>query len=122
MILNFGTNINRVQLVMELDIAQPDERKISNKLMKGKSVISIQHLIAGTAAPEAAVIIWDGQKLIKSLFGSWDFHHQISGKCCYENYLQFTPQIDIKTVKLDTVDVSTDEHYLYFTFLNYKKL
>jgi len=122
MILNFGTNINRVQLVMELDIAQPDEKKIANKLMQGKSVISLQHFIAGIETPEAAVIIWDGPKLLKSLFGSWDFHHVINGKSCYENYLQFTPQFDIKVVTLKTVDEVTDEHYLYFTFNNYKKL
>ena len=122
MILNFGTNINRVQLVMELDIAQPDEKKIANKLLQGKSVISIQHFIAGTATPEAAVVIWDGQKLLKSLFGSWDFHHEINGKFSYTNYFQFIPQFDIKTVTVHTVDTSTDEHYLYYTFNNYKKL
>lgn len=120
--ITFGTNINRVQLVMELDISQPDEKKIANKLMQGKSIISIQHYIAGNETPEAAVVIWDGQKLIKSLFGSWDFHHVINGKFSYTNYLQFTPQFDIKAVTLKTVDEVTDEHYLYFTFNNYKKL
>jgi len=122
MILNFGTNINRVQLVMELDIAQPDEKKIANKIMQGKSIISIQHFIAGTSIPEAAVVIWDGQKLLKSLFGSWDFHHKINGKYSHTNYLQFTPQFGIKVCALETVDENTDEHYLYFTFNNYKKL
>lgn len=122
MILNFGTNIHRVQLVMELDIAQPDEKTIANRLMQRKSIISIQHFIAGTAAPEAAAVIWDGQKLIKSLFGSWDFHHEINAKFSYTNYLQFTPVSEVKPFGLETVDADTDEYYLYFTFLNYKKL
>jgi len=118
----FGTNIHRAQLVMELDVSQPNEKKIVDKIMQGRAVISIQHFIAGTATPEAAVIIWDGQKLLKSKFGSWDFHHKINGKFSYANYLQFTPQFDIKAFALETVDESTDEHYLYFTFNNYKKL
>jgi hypothetical protein len=122
MILNFGTNIHRVQLVMELDIAQPDEKTIANRLMQGKSVISIQHFIAGVETTEAAVIVWDGKDLIKVFIGRWKFDHLVNNKSFYENYFQFTPVCEVKPFGLETVNEHTDEYYLYFTFNNYKKL
>lgn len=120
--LIFGTNIHRVQLVMELDIAQPDEKKIANKIMQRKAVTSIQHFIAGTAIPEAAVNIWDGGNLKQVLIGSWKLNHSVKNNFFFENYFLFSPVCEVKPFALETVDEDTDEHYLYYTFNNYKKL
>ena len=118
----FGMEIHRAQVVMELDISQLDDKNIANKIMQHKTVISLQHFIAGGANDNAAVIIWDGKKPIKKIIGKWEFHHTADKKNYYSNYFRFTPICDVKSCALEIVDEDTDERYLYYTFNEYKKL
>ena len=120
--ITFGTNIHKAQLVMELDISQPDEKRLSNKILRHKPVISIQHFLAGGANENAAVIIWDGNTPVKKIIGKWKFGHTVNKKNTYTNYFRFTPFCDVESFALETVDEDTDEHYLYYTFNDYKKL
>ncbi|MBK9097811.1 MAG: hypothetical protein IPM14_06700 [bacterium] len=81
----FGTGLHKAQLVMELDITQPDEKKLADRIMNGKSITSIQHFIAGTDTPEGAVIIWNDKQAIKKLLGNGNF-----GNLCL---MEILPQI-----------------------------
>ncbi len=118
----FGTHIHKAQLVMELNISQLDDKKIADKIIQGNTVISIQHFIAGDETPEAAVIIWDGEDLESAFIGFWKLDHSVQNKYIFENYFQFTAKCEVKSFALEIVDENTDEHYLYYTFNNYKKL
>ena len=120
--LLFGAFIHKAQLVMELDISQPDEKKLGQKIIRGIPVNSIQHFIAGGATEDAAVIIWDGSSPIKKIIGKWEFDNTINEGKFYTNYFRFTPVCDVKSCALETLDEDTNEHYLYYTFNEYKKL
>lgn len=120
--LLFGTFIHKSPLVMELDSARKENRKIANKIIQNKSVTSIQHFIAGGSDENAAVIIWDGNAPVKKIIGNWEFDHTVNEGNSYTNYFRFTPICDVKSWALETVDEDTDEHYLYYTFNDYKKL
>lgn len=118
----FGTGLHKAQLVMELDITQPDEKKLADRIMNGKSITSIQHFIAGTDTPEGAVIIWNDKQAIKKIVGEWRLSRTVSKGNFTTNYFRFIPKYEVKSVFLETVDIMTDEEYLYYTFSNYTKL
>jgi len=120
--LLFGAFIHKSQLAMELDETRKEDHKIANKIMQHKPVTSIQHFIAGGADENAAVIIWDGNTPVKKIIGNWEFDHTVNEGNSYTNYFRFTPVCDVKSFALETVDEDTDEHYLYYTFNDYKKL
>lgn len=120
--LLFGAFIHKSQLAMELDEARKEDHKIVNKIMQHKPVTSIQHFIAGGADKNAAVIVWNGSNPVKKIIGQWTIDHTINEGNSYTNYFRFTPVCDVKSFALETVDEDTDEHYLYYTFNDYKKL
>lgn len=107
---------------MELDISKQDDKNIAKKIMQHKPVISLQQFIAGGANDNATVIIRDGNKPIKIIIGKWELHHTADKKNYYSNYFRFTPICDVKSWALEIVDEDTDEHYLYYTYNDYKKL
>lgn len=120
--LLFGAFIHKSQLTMELDVATKTDNQIANKIMRHKPVISIQHFIAGDENENAVVIIWDGNTPVRKIIGNWEFDHTVNEGNSYTNYFRFTPICDVKSFALETVDEDTDEHYLYYTFNEYKKL
>lgn len=120
--LLFGAFIHKSQLVLELDVARKEDHKIGKKIMQHKPVTSIQHFIAGGANENGAVIIWDGNTPVKNIIGKWEFDHTVNEGIFYTNYFRFTPIRDVKSFALETVDENTDEHYLYYTYNEYKKL
>lgn len=120
--LLFGAFIHKSQIVMELDVANKTDNNIAKKIMQHKPVTSIQHFIAGEENEIAAVIIWDGLNLVRQIIGKWEFDHTVNKRISYTNYFRFTPQFDIKSFALETVDAVTDELYLYYTFNKYNKL
>lgn len=107
---------------MELDATKKTDAKIVDKILQHKPVTSIQHFIAGGADENAAVIIWDGNTPVKKIIGNWEFDHTVNEGNSYTNYFCFTPVCDVKSFALETVDEDTNEHYLYYTFNDYKKL
>lgn len=118
----FGTGLHKAQLVMELDITQPDEKKLADRIMNGKSITSIQHFIAGTDTPEGAVIIWNDKQPIKKIIGQWQHWKSVSNGNFTTNYFRFTPRFEVKSFFIEIADMMTDEEYLYYTFNNYTKL
>lgn len=118
----FGAFIHKSQLAMELDVATKIDKKIADKIMLNKSVTSIQHFIAGDENENAAVIIWDGNTPVKKIIGNWRFDHTVNKGNSYTNYFCFRPICDVKSFALETIDEDTDEHYLYYTYNDYKKL
>ena len=120
--LTYGLKFHNAQLVLELDISEPADKKIAGKILKGEPVISSQHFIAGGETDEAAVIILNGNDLIQSIVGTWDLHHSIQNKISYTNYSKFTHKYEVCAFFLEPIDSITNEYYLYFTFDNYKKL
>ena len=107
---------------MELDVANKTDNNIAKKIMQHKPVTSIQHFIAGEENEIAVVIIWDGLNLVRQIIGKWEFDHTVNKRISYTNYFRFTPQFDVKSFALETVDEVTDEYYLYYTFNKYSKL
>ncbi|QQS37128.1 MAG: hypothetical protein IPM56_04020 [Ignavibacteriales bacterium] len=120
--LLFGSFIHKSQLAMELDATRKNDTKIVDKILQHKPVISIQHFIAGGADENAAVIIWNGNTPVKKVIGNWEFDHTVNEGNSYTNYFRFISKSDVKSIALETVDDDTDEHYLYYTFNEYKKL
>lgn len=120
--LKSGIRFHKSQLAMELDISQPEDRKIADKILQKSTVISIQHFIAEVKSKEAAVIIGDGKDIVHSVLGDWEFNHSVQDKVSFTNYFRFVPKYDVYAFFLETIDPDTDEQYLYYTFTNYKKL
>lgn len=120
--IEFGLNIQKSQLVMELDKSRRGDKKNANTILKMKPVITIEHFIAPVKTNDAAVIIWDSSKLIAGIIGDWILDHSINSAFSYENYFKFNPKYEVSIVRLLTIDHIMDEHYLYYTFNQYKKL
>ena len=117
----FGIGIPTAQIVLELNLSESEQKKIANKIIRGKSVTSLQHFIAAGEDQQGAVIISDGQNE-KYFLGDWKFKKTVDHKYHYENYFDFTPICEINGVNIITVDEFTGERYLFFTLKNYKKL
>jgi hypothetical protein len=112
----FGIKLHKAQVVMQLNISKSDEKRTANKIMQRKPVISIQYFISADPTDDAAVIILKDKTPVKKIIGKWEYHHTVDEGIFYTNYFRFTPVCDVKFCRLETVDIDTDEHYLYYTF------
>jgi hypothetical protein len=119
--LKFGLLSCEAQIVMELDTTERSEALTAKKILKMKPVIELQHFIAGTQTRDGVALIRHANKSNNCVIGDWKFHSS-KGKIICEDYFRFTPLFEVKKLWIAIVDEDTDERYLIYGPISYKKL
>jgi len=114
----FETKFHEAQLALYLEIGIPDDKKMADNILMGKSIIAFPENMAKLTTDLVAARIWKGKKLLNTVLGDWVFNHTKK----HTDYYRFTPKFEIKKIVYESEGRNPDEYYFYYTCNNYKKL